>query len=143
MSKLRALNLNPTPAIALEPRLLEAADRVIAASESRNTTRAYNAAFAKFEAWCRRRSVMPLPAAPALVATYLVDLADTGAGETLAAGAKPAARSRSPLQPSLPGIGTGASSSSTHAPLRSARRSRASAEPTQHRRLKLPLSSQR
>ena len=90
MSKPPALKLNLMPALALEPRLLKAVDRIIEASESRNTRRAYNAAFAKFEAWCQRRSVMPLPAAPALVATYLVDMADTGAGEALAAGAKPA-----------------------------------------------------
>jgi hypothetical protein len=34
---------------------------------------------AKFEAWCQRRGTQALPDLPAVVATYLVDVAKTGA----------------------------------------------------------------
>jgi integrase len=65
--------------LVIEPELAEAVREVIGAAESANTRRAYAAQFAKFEAWCKRRRATALPAAPAVVATYLVDLAKTGA----------------------------------------------------------------
>ena len=43
------------------------------------TRRAYAAQMAKFRAWCRRRGTTAVPASPAIVATYLVDLVATGA----------------------------------------------------------------
>ena len=62
----------------LEDSLVAAVERVIGAAVSANTTRAYNAAFAKYCAWCVRRGIAPMPASPAVVATFLVDLAETG-----------------------------------------------------------------
>src|SRR5271169_1503300 len=69
-------------ALALEPRLAEAVRTVLDAAESPNTRRAYDAQFRKFTAWCARRKTTALPATPAVVATYLVDLAETGADPT-------------------------------------------------------------
>jgi hypothetical protein len=60
---------------AIEPELAEAVRQVVDA-ESKNTRRAYATQFAKFEAWCKRRRTAALPA---VVATYLIDLANTGA----------------------------------------------------------------
>jgi integrase len=71
-----------TGPFALERQLVDAVDRVIAAAESPNTRRAYAAQLKKFEAWCERLGVAVLPAPPAMVATYLVDLAETGAHPT-------------------------------------------------------------
>ncbi len=42
------------------------------------TRRAYLSDFRSFEAWCALRALVPLPATPAVVAVYLVDLADAG-----------------------------------------------------------------
>ena len=69
------------PALELEPQLAEAVREVIEAAESENTRRAYRAQFGKFETWCARRRTPALPASPGVVATYLVDLAATGAGD--------------------------------------------------------------
>ena len=66
-------------AVALEPRMADAVRVVLEAAESPNTRRAYDAQFRKFTAWCERRKTKALPATPAVVATYLVDLAETGA----------------------------------------------------------------
>jgi len=65
--------------LAVEPELAEAVRRVVQAATSENTRRAYAASFAKFEAWATRRGAKALPAKPAVVATYLVDLARQGA----------------------------------------------------------------
>jgi site-specific recombinase XerD len=61
---------------------LRPSGKVIGSAESPNTHRAYAAQATKFEAWCTRRGTKALPAAPAVVATYLVDLATTGADPT-------------------------------------------------------------
>jgi site-specific recombinase XerC len=82
MQRSTALAIGPEPAstaLALEPNLAEAVRQVIGAAESANTRRAYAAQAAKFAAWCKRRGTSALPATPAIVATYLVDLAATGA----------------------------------------------------------------
>ena len=42
-----------------------------------NTRRTYQAQWARFEAWCRRRAAAALPAAPVLVAAYLTERAET------------------------------------------------------------------
>jgi site-specific recombinase XerC len=68
-----------TGALAVDPHLAEVVRRVVGAAESQNTRRAYAAQLAKFHAWCERRGASALPATPAVVATYLVDLAATGA----------------------------------------------------------------
>jgi site-specific recombinase XerC len=68
--------------LVIEPELAETVREVIGASESANTRRAYTAQAAKFTAWCQRRGTKALPATPAVVATYLVDLAATGADAT-------------------------------------------------------------
>src|SRR5262249_51960749 len=65
--------------LVVEPELAEAVRQVVEAATSSNTRRAYAAQFAKFESWCARRGANALPAAPSVVATYLVDLAKTGA----------------------------------------------------------------
>src|SRR6516164_6899605 len=65
--------------LLIEPELAEAVREVIGSAESQNTKRAYATQVAKFEAWCQRRGAKALPASPAVVATYLVDLAKTGA----------------------------------------------------------------
>src|SRR5262249_34481987 len=65
--------------LVIEPELAEAVREVIGSAESPNTRRAYAAQAAKFEAWCKCRRTSALPASPAVVATYLVDLAKTGA----------------------------------------------------------------
>ena len=65
--------------LIIEPELAEAVREVIASAESPNTRRAYLAQAKKFEAWCTRRGIKALPATPAVVATYLVDLATSGA----------------------------------------------------------------
>ena len=65
--------------LTLEPELAEAVRNVIGAAESENTRRAYKAQTDKFKTWCKRRSTSALPVTPAVVATYLVDLATTGA----------------------------------------------------------------
>jgi site-specific recombinase XerD len=68
--------------LIIEPELAEAVREVIGSAESPNTRRAYAAQGAKFEAWCTRRGTKALPATPVVVATYLVDLAKTGADPT-------------------------------------------------------------
>ena len=65
--------------LLIEPELAEAVRDVIGSAESPNTRRAYATQVAKFEAWCQRRRTKSLPASSAVVATYLVDLAKTGA----------------------------------------------------------------
>ncbi len=42
------------------------------------TRRAYLSDFRSFEAWCAQHAIAALPATPAVVALYLVDLADSG-----------------------------------------------------------------
>jgi integrase len=74
--------------LALEPELAAAVREVVGAAESLNTRRAYQAQFAKFEAWCKRRGANPLPSTPAVVAVFLVDLAKTGANHDNPKGAK-------------------------------------------------------
>jgi hypothetical protein len=51
----------------------------IGSAESPNTRRADGAQAAKFHVRCQRRAAKALPASSAVVATYLVDLAKTGA----------------------------------------------------------------
>jgi hypothetical protein len=70
---------------AIEP---TAVREVVGAAESRNTRRAYWTQIAKFEAWCKRRGTNPLPTTPAVVAVFLVDLAQTGANPDNPKGAK-------------------------------------------------------
>jgi integrase len=69
-------------ALALDPELAETVRQVIGAAQSDNTRRAYAAQFAKFGAWCKRRGAQALPATPAVVAAFLIDLAATGADPT-------------------------------------------------------------
>ena len=85
MTKRMQIATRENTAVALEPRLAEAVRTVLEAAESPNTRRAYAAQFRKFTAWCERRKTKALPATPAVVATYLVDLAETGADPSEAA----------------------------------------------------------
>lgn len=48
------------------------------ASKATNTMRAYRSDFREFAAWCERKGVSQLPAAPATVAAFLADRADKG-----------------------------------------------------------------
>jgi site-specific recombinase XerD len=60
--------------------LAEVADQArsyAAASRSENTRRAYRADWEHFAAWCAARGLSSLPAAPATVALYVTDMADT------------------------------------------------------------------
>jgi site-specific recombinase XerC len=65
--------------LALEAELAEAVRKVIGAAESENTRAAYATQTKKFEAWCSSHGTSSLPTTPAVVAVYLVDLAETGA----------------------------------------------------------------
>ena len=57
--------------------------RAAAAALALATRRAYRAHLRAWEAWCRARGACPAPAAPALVANHLADLAGTHAHSTL------------------------------------------------------------
>jgi site-specific recombinase XerD len=61
----------------LEP-LVERARAYAADSVSENTKSAYAADWRTFSTWCDARALPKLPAAPAVVATYLANLADEG-----------------------------------------------------------------
>src|SRR5262245_21984201 len=75
--------------LLIKPELAEAVREIVGSAESPHTRRAYAAQATKFEAWCQRRGAKALPASPAVVATYLVDLAKTGANPHMPAkGAK-------------------------------------------------------
>ena len=61
----------------------EHAERIEAAATevlSANTRRAYATAWRAWSAWCASEDVEPLPARPVLVAAYLAERAETGAG---------------------------------------------------------------
>jgi integrase len=65
----------------LGPSLLpevDSARRYVAASQAVSTQRAYNHGWNDFAAWCAFRRVEPLPAHPAVLATYLSFCADRG-----------------------------------------------------------------
>jgi site-specific recombinase XerD len=58
---------------------VEAARDYAAAAKAPNTLRAYRGAWEAFEAWAQERGVAPLPAPPAIVASYLAHRATEGA----------------------------------------------------------------
>lgn len=70
--------LTPTPPTDLQP-TGSRAEHYARSSTAPNTRRAYAGAWAEFTAWCGQRGHVALPADPATVAGYLVDLADAGA----------------------------------------------------------------
>lgn len=49
-----------------------------AASQAKNTRRAYERQWRAFQSWCAKRGLPSLPAAPAVLAAYLASLADSG-----------------------------------------------------------------
>ncbi|KXO99065.1 integrase [Tsukamurella tyrosinosolvens] len=63
----------PDLPIALRERIARAAGR----AHAPGTVRAYDSAWRRFTEWCAREKYQALPAAPAVVAAYLVDAADT------------------------------------------------------------------
>ena len=66
-----------------EERLHAQARAFLRASKAPSTLRAYRSDWQHFSAWCDRRTVPSLPAAPETVALYLVALADTHRPATL------------------------------------------------------------
>jgi hypothetical protein len=67
----RTGTLSPTRAAELEAKLA----RAVAATRAPATLRAYRADWADFTVWCHTLGVAPLPAAPAVLAAYLSELA--------------------------------------------------------------------
>ncbi|BBY99871.1 tyrosine-type recombinase/integrase [Mycolicibacterium fallax] len=74
----------PSPAVRaagpdteLDRRTQDRILRAAAAAQSPGTRRAYDSGWRRFENWCTRQGHQSLPAAPAVVAAYLVDAADT------------------------------------------------------------------
>ena len=61
----------------------EAAEGFESNAVAANTKRAYASDWAAFFGWCERIGVLPLPASPALVKTYLADQAGTAAAPGL------------------------------------------------------------
>ena len=52
-------------------------------ARTRNTRRTYQSQWSRFEIWCRGRGAQALPAAPALVAAYLTERAETSSASTV------------------------------------------------------------
>ena len=52
--------------------------RYVAAASAPATRKAYTSDWRQFELWCVEQSLEPLPATPAMVATYVADQADAG-----------------------------------------------------------------
>lgn len=57
---------------------MTSARKYIAASKAPNTIKAYRSDWKYFVAWCEKRKVNPMPAAPETVAVYIAFLADQG-----------------------------------------------------------------
>jgi site-specific recombinase XerD len=57
----------------------ERARSFVNASKAPNTLRAYRSDWADFSLWCATSELVPVPAAPETIATYLASLADAGA----------------------------------------------------------------
>ena len=53
-----------------------------ARSKAANTVRAYDSDWRQFESWCWQRKLVPLPAMPEAVATYLASLAQAGRADS-------------------------------------------------------------
>jgi len=53
-------------------------DYALAEKSSPATRRAYRSDFAAFTAWCARRALDPIPAAPEAVAAFIADQANAG-----------------------------------------------------------------
>jgi integrase len=70
--------ISPKSSTALQPAGDRAAHYALS-SKSDNTRRAYAGAWAEFTSWCQQRGAQALPADPATVVGYLVDLAEHGA----------------------------------------------------------------
>jgi len=83
-SPLTAPNELPVPAgPALSPdvlRLASDAAGLIDKARARNTRRGYLADWVDFRVWCAKHDATPVPADPRVVALYLTDLAQGGAG---------------------------------------------------------------
>jgi integrase len=71
------------PALPNRPGLSDAASAYARASLSRATRISYRSQLRAWEAWCRTQGVSPAPAAPALVANHLAELAGTRSHATL------------------------------------------------------------
>lgn len=67
----------PLPAAVPLSTTAERAQNYIQQAKASSTLRAYRHDWSCFEAWCRERNVMALPAAPDTVALYLADIAPT------------------------------------------------------------------
>ena len=52
--------------------------KYVAAASAPATQKAYSSDWRQFELWCRKQGLEPLPATPAVVATYVADQADAG-----------------------------------------------------------------
>jgi integrase len=65
------------------PPLVRKAARYIAMSKAENTLRAYRSDWAHFVTWCEQHVFVSMPAAPATVAMYISDLAETMKTATL------------------------------------------------------------
>lgn len=57
----------------LAPELVQRAQELALMSKAENTRKAYRSDWSRWQAWCERRSVTALPAAPESVAAYLAD----------------------------------------------------------------------
>lgn len=80
-AKLPAIISRPSAALPPAPALTEAlksATDYAAASKSAATKRAYRADWMDFSAWCESVNAAALPAEPAVLASYLAQLADRG-----------------------------------------------------------------
>jgi integrase len=66
---------NPAENLA---RLRQRAQAFATNSKSENTRKAYRQHWARFEEWCRDHDMIPLPASPITVASFITHLAETG-----------------------------------------------------------------
>src|SRR5215469_4155974 len=61
---------------AVVPLPLDRVRQFVGASKSENTLRGYRSDWHEFCGWCESRGLVPLPAAPDVVAAYIADCAD-------------------------------------------------------------------
>ncbi len=72
-----AVLTGPVPQTVLSVQTAARIADAVADAQAPGTTRAYASAWRRFEGWCSRSGHRALPAAPEVVAAYLVDAADT------------------------------------------------------------------
>lgn len=66
-----------TGPVALPPEMLARMAEVVEHAQASGTSRAYRSAWARFEEWCADSGYVALPAAPEVIAAYLVTARDT------------------------------------------------------------------